>query len=70
MTLEERTAQRDAPLAARHRGVRTVEIEGAGSPIKAMPEAGEGIRMIARELHVGVGTVIRILDETLEAAAV
>ncbi len=28
MTLEELTAQRDALLAARFRGVRTVEIEG------------------------------------------
>ena len=28
MTLEEMTAQRDALLAARFRGVRTVEIEG------------------------------------------
>ena len=28
MTLEEMTAQRDALLAARHRGVRTVEMAG------------------------------------------
>ena len=28
MTLEEMTAQRDALLAARYRGVRTVEIDG------------------------------------------
>jgi hypothetical protein len=28
MTLEEMTAQRDALLAARYRGVRTVEVEG------------------------------------------
>jgi hypothetical protein len=28
MTLEELTAQRDALLAARYRGVRTVEIDG------------------------------------------
>jgi hypothetical protein len=28
MTLEEMTAQRDALLAARYRGLRTVEIEG------------------------------------------
>ncbi len=28
MTLEEMTAQRDALLAARYRGVRTVEYEG------------------------------------------
>lgn len=28
MTLEEMTARRDALLAARYRGVRTVEIEG------------------------------------------
>ena len=28
MTLEEMTAQRDALLAARYRGVRTVEVDG------------------------------------------
>jgi hypothetical protein len=37
--------------------------------IKTMRTAGAGIRKIARDLRVGVGTVIRILDETPEATA-
>jgi hypothetical protein len=57
MTLEEMTAQRDALLAARFRGVRTVEIEGRRITYATDAEMAAAIADLER----------RIADETVGA---
>jgi len=50
MTLEEMTAQRDALLAARFRGVRTVEIDGRRVTYASDAEMASAITDIERRI--------------------
>jgi len=50
MTLEELTAQREALLAARYRGVRTVEIEGRRVTYATDAEMAAAIRDLERRI--------------------
>jgi hypothetical protein len=51
MTLEELTAQRDALLAARYRGLRTVEIDGRRVTYATDNEMAAAITDLERCLH-------------------
>ena len=50
MTLEEMTAQREALLAARFRGVRTVEIDGRRVTYASDPEMAAAITDLERRI--------------------
>ena len=50
MTLEEMTAQRDALLAARFRGVRTVEIDGRRATYATDAEMAAAITDLERRI--------------------
>ena len=50
MTLDEMTAQRDALLAARFRGVRTVEIDGRRITYASDAEMAVAIRDLERRI--------------------
>jgi hypothetical protein len=50
MTLEELTAQRDALLAARYRGVRTIEIDGRRVTYASDAEMAAAITDLARRI--------------------
>ena len=53
MTLEEMTAQRDALLAARFRGVRTVEIDGRRVTYATDAEMAAAITDLERRIAAG-----------------
>ena len=63
MTLEEMTAQREALLAARFRGVRTVEIDGRRVTYATDAEMAAAIRDLERRIALAgnVGRRRRIL---------
>jgi hypothetical protein len=53
MTLEEMTAQRDALLAARYRGIRTVEIDGRRITYASDTEMAAAITDLERRIALG-----------------
>ena len=53
MTLEEMTAQRDALLAARYRGLRTVETEGRRVTYATDAEMAAAITDLERRIAAG-----------------
>jgi hypothetical protein len=53
MTLEEMTAQRDALLAARYRGVRTVEIDGRRVTYATDTEMAAALTDLERRITLG-----------------
>ena len=55
MTLEEMTAQRDALLVARFRGVRTVEIDGRRVTYASDPEMAAAITDLERRIAAAEG---------------
>ena len=57
------SGQNRAKSQGRHIGRPTNLNEGLTHSIKYMKEQGVGIRKIAKELKVGVGTVYKVLDE-------
>jgi hypothetical protein len=66
MTLEEMTTQRDALLAARYRGLRTVEIEGKRVTYATDAEMAAAITDLERRIAAGSddGRRRRILTST------
>ena len=57
MTLEEMTAQRDALLAARYRGVRTVEYDGKRITYATDAEMAAALADVEKRISVaGTGT--------------
>jgi hypothetical protein len=65
MTLEEMTAQRDALLAARWRGVRTVEIEGRRITYATDTEMAAALADLERRIvQVEAGAQRRIVRTT------
>ena len=56
MTLEEMTAQRDALLAARFRGVRTVEIDGRRVTYASDAEMAAAITDLERRIALPAAT--------------
>ena len=66
MTLEEMTARRDALLAARYRGVRTVEIEGRRITYATDAEMATAIADLERRIeHAEAGARRRIVRTTV-----
>lgn len=64
MTLEEMTAQRDALLAARWRGVRTVEIEGRRISYATDAEMAAAIADLEKRIAASSGTMPRRIVRT------
>lgn len=65
MTVEEMTAQRDALMAARYRGVRTVEIEGRRITYATDAEMATAISDLERRIeNAEAGARRRIMRTT------